>query len=124
MAATAKVIAEVGIEDAPLAEVTPDVTPVTAPPTKSVKAKFCFQLADGEKGCHRLPRHKGDHRTTLHRPKVAKVAAVKATPKGKVKPARKLSVAKRREAFQALGARVEAGELTASEALSLAAKLS
>jgi hypothetical protein len=91
---------------------------LTGQPTKSAakpRAKFCYQLQSeglGEAGCHRLPRHKGDHRATLKQPKAAKVAAKtsKASPKGK-----KVSLT----AFRAeLNAAIEDGSMTPSQAMS------
>lgn len=100
--------------------VTPDVEPVTPTATKLPRAKSCAGLAEfglGEAGCKRLPRHKGEHRVTLHRPTVAKVATPKAA-KGRV--TRK--VARSGEAGKALraelAAAVESGTMSASDAMS------
>jgi len=86
-----------------------------AKPVKLPRVKSCGQLAEyglGEAGCKRLPRHHGDHRVTLHRPKVAKAAKAKASPK-----ATKVT---RAEFLQELAAQVDAGTLTPSAALSKA----
>ncbi len=86
------------------------------------RPKTCGQLASqgglGEAGCKRLPRHNGDHRSQLHR--LAPVKTAKAKPR---KAAKRLSAAARRDALAAIAVRLEAGELTAGEALAAAAKL-
>jgi len=63
-----------------------------------------------EKTCKRLPRHKGDHRTTLH---VQRVKSPKTSRRVR-RPAR----VTRREFAAALAVKVESGKLTAAEALS------
>lgn len=100
-------------EDGTPSDVT--IAMLTAVP-KGPKPKFCYQLASaglGETGCKRLPRHKGDHRATLHQPKAAKVvakASAKASPKGK-----KVTLT----AFRAtLNAAIEDGSMTPSVAMS------
>lgn len=96
----------------------------------------------GEKGCKRLPRHGGEHRAFLTQRAAAKAAKAKAQPKaaaakrgkadlndivrdirvnvGQVRG--RLSAAKRREALGLLSAAVEAGRLTAGDALGLVAR--
>lgn len=91
------------------------VTEVTPTPSKTARAKFCFQMGElGESGCRRLPRHKGDHRATTHR-----APAVKAAPSKKVNKRRKVSRSGAAgKALRAeLAALVESGDLTPSEAL-------
>jgi hypothetical protein len=61
-----------------------------------------------EATCKRLPRHKGDHRATLH---VVRVKSPKASRKAS-------ALVTRREFAAALAVKVESGKLTATEALS------
>jgi hypothetical protein len=99
-------------------EVAPE-SPATA--TKLPRVKACSGLAPfglGEAGCKRLPRHKGEHRVTLHRPPVVKAAKV-GTAKTAKRTVRK--VARSGDAGKALraelAAAVESGAMTPSEAL-------
>jgi hypothetical protein len=79
------------------------------------RARTCSEQAaidpaTGEAGCKRLPRHKGDHRATLHQARVA--AATKRTTRGRVSKAG----LKRLQIKLALA--VEDGSVTPSVALS------
>jgi hypothetical protein len=74
-------------------------------------------------GCGRLPRHNGDHRSTLTvaKPKASRKRRTSrkaaASPKGNFRSMKSVQVYRNEVA-----AKVEAGEVTASEALSLVAK--
>ena len=95
-------------------------SPVATSPIVTVKApraKTCSDLVSvglGEAGCKRLPRHKDEHRVTLHRPAVVKAAKV-----GSRKVTRKVArTGSAGKAFAAeLALAVEAGTMTASAAL-------
>lgn len=100
-----------------------------AKPAKLTPAKSCGQFFElngiGEAGCKRLPRHKGEHRVTLHRPQPAKPAKVATKAKAKTAAKRRpMSAAKRREFAADLAAKVDAGDMTPSEALAAMAKVS
>jgi len=69
----------------------------------------------GSKGCKRLPRHKGDHRATLH---AAPVTKVTPTSTAKRRSAARLSVAGQKRLATKLASAVEAGTLAPSIALS------
>lgn len=81
---------------------------VRRPRTCSEQAAIDATL--GEAGCKRLPRHKGDHRSTLHQARVA--TATKRTTRGRVSKAG----LKRLQAKLALA--IEDGSVTPSVALS------
>ena len=88
---------------------------------KTVKPKTCGALNTsspefGEAGCKRLPRHLGDHRVTLHRPAIVRKPRVTAD--GTAKTVRKLSAVKRRQLAVKLASQLEAGTITASQAMS------
>src|SRR3970282_1481620 len=76
----------------------------------SCGALAAIDAEHGQNGCKRLPRHKGEHRATLHVQHV-KVAL-------KRRKVRKSASVQRREFAAKLAARVESGKLTAAEALS------
>lgn len=113
-----------------LTGVTPEAKPEasTAAKPKVPRVKTCGELSEfglGEKGCKRLPRHHGEHRVTLHRPKAVKpVKAVTAKPSAKksAKPRRRPGVTAAREFKADLDARLTAGEITPTEALDALAK--
>lgn len=114
--------------------------------TSPNRPKTCGALAKidptlGAEGCKRLPRHGGDHRGFLTAREaakaVAKPKASKSQPKAvkallndivrdirtQVGQARgRLNAAKRREALGLLSGAVDAGRLSASDALGLVAR--
>ena len=69
----------------------------------------------GSPKCKRLPRHNGDCRATKLRPAVVRKPRVTG---GTTKVVRKLSAAKRRLLVAKLALQVEAGTITASQAMS------
>jgi hypothetical protein len=112
----------------------------------SCGALFAIDPTLGSKGCKRLPRHGGEHRghltasaerkavraaTVVAKPrKVTRKAAAKSSLNDIVRDIRtnvgqargRLSAAKRREALGLLSVAVEAGRLSAGDALGLVAR--
>ena len=84
--------------------------------TATARPTTCGALAAvdptlGEAGCKRLPRHKGDHRSTLHAARVTRSTNSKAT-KG-----RKVSKAGLKRLATKLAVEVEAGTIKPSVAM-------
>jgi len=121
-------------------------TTTTRPTTCSAMAAIDATL--GEKGCRRLPRHKGEHRPFRTAKQVRQAAAAKptASPKGKAKTGKmlaaarialvsqlrsnagavgrkRLNAAQRRAAMAELAGMVASHKLSANDALGVAARL-
>lgn len=92
------------------------MTTPNRPKTCGALAKVSPEL--GDVTCKRLPRHGGEHRTALTVAAVKRAERATAKPSKARKQVRKLTVKARREAAAALAVKVEAGEITAAEALS------
>jgi hypothetical protein len=96
-------------------------TPALAVKSTSVKSCSAFSLAHEDKRgtrtltCKRLPMHKGDCRATLHAPTVKR-----AVKRGKV-GGRSKSRVTLVDAFATIAADLEAGKITAGQALAKAA---
>ena len=97
----------------------PSAKPASRPKTCSA---YFDAYGIGEAGCKRLPRHKGEHRATLH---VTKAAKPTASPKGKKAGRTKANVTKSPQSLKALKdlrtrllAAVEDGSMAAGDALS------
>jgi hypothetical protein len=101
-----------------MAEIT---SPTSAVKSTSVKSCSAFSLVHEDKRgtrsltCKRLPMHKGDCRATLHAPTVKR-----AVKRGKV-GGRSKSRVTRVDAFATIAADLEAGKITAGQALAKAA---
>jgi hypothetical protein len=85
--------------------------------TATARPKTCSEQAAidptlGEAGCKRLPRHKGDHRATLHATPVNRTSSKRTT------SGRRVSKAGLKRLAVKLAAAVEAGDLAPSLAMS------
>ena len=105
---------------APIIAPPPTVVATTRPVTCAEMYRVDSTL--GAVGCHRLPRHKGEHRATLTLAATRKAArdkARKAAPKSAPKTATKrvTPAQKKRAAYADIAERMAAGTISPSDAM-------